>query len=143
MTKQYTGIDGALYADGVKIGRVTEWQLSGAADALDTTTLGDAAKTYAYGIQSFSGSLTLLYYENDASLIEGSVLLGDVLRTTATPTATTHTLDLRMNNGSRTRSLVFKCLLNQVTISASAGEVITAEVSFTVTGQLTTASVVA
>jgi hypothetical protein len=142
MAKQYTGIDGALYIDGAKVGRVTNWELDGAADTLETTTLGDAARTYVYGVQGYSGSLSLLYYETDANTIDGAVAMGDVLRTTATPTATAHTLDLRLNNGSRTRSLTFQALLNNVSISAQVGEIITAEVQFTVTGALTTATVV-
>lgn len=142
MAKQYTGIDGALYVDGAKIGKVTEWTLDAEADALETTTLGDFARTYAYGVQGYSGSCTVLYYEDDAGQIDGTALLSDVLRTTATPTTQTHALDLRLNNGSKTRSLAFNALLNNVSITASVGEIITAEVSFTVSGPLTTATVV-
>lgn len=142
MAKQYTGIDGALFVDGVKVGRVTSWSLDAQADTLETTTLGDAARTYVYGVQSYSGTCTVLYYEDDAGKVEGGSLLGDVIRTTATPTATTHALDLRLNNGSKTRSLAFNALLNNVSISAAVGEVITAEVQFTVSGPLTTATVV-
>lgn len=142
MSKQYSGIDGALYVDGAKIGRVTAWSLDAQADTLETTTLGDFARNYVYGLQGYSGSCTVLYYEDDAGKVDGGALLGDVLRTTATPTATTHALDLRLNNGSKTRSLAFNALLNNVSISASVGEIITAEVSFTVSGPMTTATVV-
>jgi hypothetical protein len=141
MSKQYTGIDGALYVDGVKVGRVTAWSLDAQSDTLETTTLGDAARKYVYGLQGYGGTLTVQYYEDDAGKIDGGALLGDVLRTTATPTTATHALDLRLNNGSRTRSLAFNALLNNVSISASVGEIITAEVSFTVSGPLTTATV--
>ena len=44
MAKQYTGIDGALYADDVKIARVSDWSFSAEADTLETTSLGDYAE---------------------------------------------------------------------------------------------------
>lgn len=142
MAKQFTGIDGALYADGNKVARVADWSLSALADTLETTSLGDFARNYVYGIQSFSGSCTLFYYENDANQIEGKALLGDVLRTTATPTEATHTIELRLSGGASERRVAFRVLLDKVEVSASAGEVIQAQVSFTVTGALTTVTMV-
>lgn len=136
MAKHFTGIDGALYADGNRVGKITEWSFSGSAETLETTTLGDFAKTYVYGIQSFSGSCTLLYYEADAGKIDGSALLADVMRTTQTPTDSTHELELRYQNGAVTHAVRFDCLLPSVSVSASAGEIVTADISFTVTGPL-------
>jgi hypothetical protein len=141
MARQYSGQDAALYVDGAKVGRVTAWELSGNVDALETTTLGDFARSYMQGIESYSGSLTLLYYETDANAIDGGGLLDDVFRTTTAPT-TTHSLELRLSNGSKTRSLGFKAVITDSSISASVGEIITAELSFNVTGPLTTATVI-
>lgn len=138
--KQFTGIDGALYADGAKVGKIQNWSFSAAANTLDCTTLGDFASRYVYGIQNFSGSCTLLYYESEAGAIVGSNLLTDVVRTTQTPTEPTHTMELRYENGAKVHAVSFSCLLNQVSMSAAAGEIITAEVSFTVNGPLTTAT---
>lgn len=140
MAKQYTGIDGALYADGVKVGRVSEWSFSAEADVLETTSLGDFARDYVYGVQSFSGSATVFYYENNSNAIEGGSLLADVVSTGATPTDPTHQLELRFENGSKTRSVKFKCALNSVVIAATAGEIIQANISFTVCGPLLTAA---
>ena len=142
MAKQYTGIDGALYVDDVKVARVSNWSFSGSADILETTSLGDFARNYVYGVQSFNGSATLFYYENASNLIEGNALLSDVVRTTQTPTEPTHTMELRFDGGSQTRKIAFKCALNQVEISASTGEIIQANVSFTVCGPLTTVTMV-
>ena len=88
------GIDGALYADGNKIARVSAGLSAANAAALNTTTtLGDFAETAIYGIQSFTGSCTLYYYEKDGGSIDGgSELMGDVMRTTQTPTDSTHEL---------------------------------------------------
>lgn len=142
MAKQYTGIDGALYADGVKIARVSNWSFTASADTLETTSLGDFARDYIYGIQSFSGTATLFYYENASNLIEGNALLSDVLRTTKTPTEPTHTMELRFDGGSQTRKVSFSCLFNQVEITANTGEIIQANVTFNVCGPLTTVTLV-
>jgi hypothetical protein len=139
--KYFTGIDGSFYADGNKVATVSAWTFSANAAALDTTTLGDFATTSIYGIQSFTGSCTLYYYEKDAGAIDGSALLSDVMRTTQTPTNPTHELVLRYDNGAKTHEVKFKCLLNQVQIAATAGEIVTAAVSFQVTGPLQTATI--
>lgn len=140
MAKQYTGIDGALYVDDVKVARVSSWSFSANADVLETTSLGDFARNYVYGIQSFSGSATVFYYENASNLIEGASLLTDVVRTTQTPTEPTHILELRFTGGSTNRAVKFKCALNTVEITATTGEIIQANITFTVCGALTTAN---
>ena len=64
----------------------------------------------------------------------------DVVRTTATPNEPTHELRLAYMNGATTHEVKFKCLLNQVAIAASAGDIVSAQVTFTVTGPLQTAT---
>ena len=142
MSKTYTGIDGALYLDGNKVAKVQNWSFTASSEALDCTTLGDFAREYVYGIQNFSGAATILYYEQDSGAIDGAGLFSDVMRTTQTPTDSTHSLELRYENGSKSRAVGFDCLLNQVSISAQAGSIVTAEVTFTVTGPLKTATIV-
>lgn len=139
--KYFTGIDGSFYADGNKVATVSAWTFSASAAALNTTTLGDFATTAVYGIQSFTGSCTLYYYEKNAGAIEGGSLMSDVIRTTQTPTNPTHELVLRYDNGAKTHEVKFKCLLNQVQIAATAGDIVTAAVSFQVTGPLQTATI--
>jgi len=136
MAKQFTGIDGALFADGNRVGKITNWTFQGNADALETTTLGDYARCYVYGIQSYSGSCTLLYYEESAGSIVGAPLMSDVMRTTQTPTEGTHEIELRYLNGAANHSVRFDCLLPTVAIAATVGGVVTAEISFQVTGPL-------
>ena len=63
MAKQFTGIDGALYADGNKVARVSNWSFNATAAPLNTTTLGDFATTSIYGIQSFTGTCSVYYCE--------------------------------------------------------------------------------
>ena len=142
MAKQFTGIDGALYVDDVKVARVSNWSFTASVDTREITSLGDYARNYVQGVQSFSGSATLFYYENASNLIEGRAMMTDVIRTTQTPTEPTHTMELRFDNGSQARRVAFKCALNQVEISATTGEIIQANVSFTVCGPLTTVTMV-
>ena len=141
MAKQYTGIDGSLYLNNARVARVADWSLESSVETLEITSLGDFAKDYVYGVQSFSGSATLFYYENASNAIEGGGLLGDVWRTTQTPTDPTHVLELRLTGGSKTRYVKFKVALTQVTISAAAGEIIQAQASFNVCGALQAAVV--
>ena len=141
MAKQFTGIDGSLYADGNKVATVSTWSFEATAETLDVTTLGDFAKRSIYGLQSYTGSCTLFYYEKDGGSIEGAALMSDVMRTTQTPTEPTHELVLRYGNGAKTHEVKFKCLLNSVTIAATAGEIVTAEIAFQVPGPLQTATI--
>jgi hypothetical protein len=139
--KQFTGIDGALYADGNKVARVSAWSFAASAAVLPTTTLGDYAATAVYGVQSFNGNCSIYYYEGDAGAIDGSALMSDVLRTTQTPTEPTHELVLRYENGAAMHEVKFKCLLNAVNIGATAGEIVGAQITYTVTGPLQTATI--
>ena len=140
MAKQFTGQDGALYLDGAKVARVSAWTFSASVDVLPTTTLGDFAATAIYGNQSFSGTCSIYYYEKDGGSIEGGGLLSDVVRTTATPNEPTHELRLAYLNGATTHEVKFRCLLSQVSIAATAGGIVNAEVTFSVTGPLQTAT---
>lgn len=140
MARQYSGIDGRLLVNGNNVGKVRDWTISGSVDTLETTSLADFARDYSAGLQSYSGSATLFYYQNDAGVIEGASLYNDVFRTDRTPEDTKTELSLRFVNGNKTRQVVFDCILNQVDVSASAGEVVEASISFTVCGALKTNS---
>ena len=140
MAKQFTGIDGSLYVDGARVGKVTSWSFEAGADALECTTLGDYARKYIYGLQGYTGSASLLYYEKDGGVIDGNTMLDDVVRTSATETEPRHTLELRYSNGAKVHKVTFKCLFPTVNIVATVGEIATAEVAFTVSGPLTAAT---
>lgn len=142
MAKQYTGIDGSLYVGSTKVARVADWSFSAEVEALEVTSLGDHARDYINGIQSYSGSATLYYYENASNAIEGAAMLGKVLTTAATPTDPDTVLELRLGGGSKDRSVKFKCLIASIEISASTGEIIQASINFNVCGPLQAVSMV-
>ena len=81
-----------------------------------------------------------MYYEKDGGSIDGSALLTDVVRTSQTPTTPSHTMELRYSNGAKVHKVTFTCLLPTVSIVSQVGEIATAEVAFTVSGPLTTAT---
>ena len=141
MAKQFTGIDGELLADGNKVGRVSSWSFDAQVATLPTTTLGDFATTAIYGLQTFSGSCSVYYYETDAGAIDGAVLMTDAIRTTQTPAEPTHELILRYKNGATVHEVQFKCLLTSVALAASSGEIARAQISYQETGPLLTATI--
>lgn len=136
MARQYSGIDGRLLVNGTNVGKVKNWSLSGGVDTLETTSLADFARSYSAGLQSYTGSASLFYYQNDAGVIEGAALYNDVYRTDRTPENTKTELTLRFASGNKVREVRFNCILNQVDIGAAAGEVVEASISFTVSGPL-------
>ena len=136
MGKFYSGIEGSLSVDGVVIGKVREWEFEGSAAALNTTTLGDWAPTYRYGMQGYSGSCSVLYYAVDDGTIEAKPLLGTVIRTGQVPTDQKH----RFKLASSDRSVEFDALITSVGIGAEAGSVMRATIAFTVSGPLIEAS---
>jgi hypothetical protein len=136
MGKLYSGITGSLSVDGVTIGKVREWSLEGSAEALATTTLGDWAPTYRYGRQQYAGSCVVLYYADENGKVESKPLIGDVLQTGKVPTG----LKRRFKLVAGDRSVEFDALVTDVSMAAGAGDVLSADVSFTVSGPLIEAS---
>ena len=59
MAKQFTGIDGALYADGNKVPRVSAWTFSASAAALPTTTL-EISRQPLYTASKLLGTCTII-----------------------------------------------------------------------------------
>jgi hypothetical protein len=136
MGNYLTGIDGALYADGVKVGRVKGWTFSGSVAQFETTNLGSTAKTYVSGIQDYSGSCTVHLHEENAGALPSSRLTDGVLATTATPHDKKHRIRLAAGGRLSKREIEADVLITSVQLQASAGDVLTAAIDFTVTGGL-------
>ena len=136
-TRYFSGIDGALLIGGTQIAKVRSWSLSATADTIETTTTADYARTYVFGRQGWSGSCTVLYYENSAGALAMQPLLANTIRTTSLPSTTTHVLKLQLTSA---RAIQANVLINSASISASSGEVVEVYVDFVVTGLLTEAT---
>jgi hypothetical protein len=143
----YTGRQGFMYGPRgnatVQYGKVTNWSLQGDLETLETTSLGDTVRSYTPGVQSFSGSATLLYYDDPANNNDASALLQKVITTGAVTSPVTLTLRLSANlqNQNANRDVTLNAYITSATIGASVGEVCSAQISFQATGALTAASI--
>lgn len=137
MAKHFTGSDGALYVGGTRIAKVRNWNISGSVETLNVTRTDDTAAKFIYGRQSYSGSCTALYYEDDASALEMSALLSNIIRTSGTSATATATLLLELASNRQLQATV---LFTQADISATTGDIVSVNLSFVVTGNLTVAT---
>lgn len=136
MAKAYTGRDGRLLIDGVEQIKVSSWSLTGTLEVLETTTLGDSQRTYVPGVQEFSGSATLLYY-NDDSRNDAATALKKVLRVAGVTDTDTVDLRLRLVEGATNHDVRLTAYVTSVTFGANVGEVSSADINFQGTGALT------
>ena len=137
MSKMYTGRDGRMLLGTTDLGKVTNWTLQADLETLETTSLGDYQREYTHGVQSFSGSATLLYY-NDGTANDASTLLREIVKTGSVTTPVT--LTLRLTDGTTNSDATFSAYITSASIGASVGEVSSAQISFQATGALTTAT---
>ena len=136
MAKIYTGRDGRLLIDGVDQIKVTSWQLSGSLEMLETTSLGDAQRSYAPGVQEFNGSATILYYNDGTGRNDAAAALKKVLRVSGVSAADTVDLRLRLVEGSTNHDVRLTAYITSVSYGASVGEISSAQISFQATGAL-------
>ena len=140
--KYYTGRDGKMLGPRgnatVEYGKVTNWSLQADLETLETTSLGDLQRSYTPGVQSFSGSATLLYY-NDNVNNDASALLRQVINTGGVSSPITLTLRLSDSNLGN-NDATFSAYITSASIGSAVGEVSSAQISFQATGALTTAT---
>ena len=137
MAKMYTGRDGRLLIDGTNQVKVTNWSLTGSLEVLETTTLGDDQRTYVPGVQEFSGSASLLYYNDDAGRNDAATALKKVLKIAGIESSDTVDLRLRLVEGNKNHDVRLTAYVTSVSFSAGVGEVSAAQISFQGTGALT------
>lgn len=143
MAKVFTGRDGRLLLGTTQLAKVTSWSLEASVEMLDTTSLGDNLRSFTPGLQAFDGSASLIYYKDDAGTVDASSLLRRLIRTGTGGVTTSDlvTMNLRLVDGASTRDINFNAYITSASFSASVGEIVSAEISFQVTGALTGASV--
>jgi hypothetical protein len=136
MTAFVDSTQGNLYVNGSRVGKVRGFSISGEAEPLETTTLDDYVRTYATGRRRYQGSCNLFYYETDQKKVEGSALIGSILKSGNTPSAGKCRLKFEVQN----RALEFDAIVTTVETGLSAGGIMMAAINFVVTGQLIDAS---
>jgi hypothetical protein len=119
---------------------VTTWSLQAEVDMLETTTLADDDRSYVPGVRSFSGSATLLYYQDNASRNDAATLIKAVA-TTGTQSTTPIALTLRLRDGASFKDITLNAFVSSASYGANVGEVVSAQISFRGTGALTTVTI--
>lgn len=137
MAKHFTGSDGALYVGGTRIAKIRNWTLNGSVETLDVTRTDDTARKFIYGRQNYSGSCTALYYEDDSGALEMNTMLSNIIRTSGTSATATATLLLQLASDRQIQATV---LFTSADISASTGEIVSVNLGFQVTGNLSIAT---
>jgi hypothetical protein len=137
MAKVFTGKDGRLLLDGIEQVKVTNWSLTGNLEMLETTSLGDNQRSYCPGVQEFSGSATLLYYNDGTGRNDAALALRKVLRIDGVNEGDTVDMRLRLVEGSTNHDVRMATYITSVSFGASVGEVGSAQIDFQGTGALT------
>lgn len=140
MAKMYTGKDGVLQVGGTDQLKVTTWSLQAEVDMLETTTLDDDDRSYVPGIRSFSGSATLLYYQDSAGRNDAATLIKTVA-TTGTQSTTPIDLTLRLRDSANIKDIRLNVFISSASYGANVGEEVNAQISFRGTGALTTVTI--
>lgn len=121
----HTGSSGSIKAGGVTLAKVAGWSLTSSVEALEVTSLADAARDYTVGLKSASGSCSVWMYEEAAN-----PLLGKVVKQGAGSDADKVTLTL----GWGAKAITVSAILTAADIACRVGEVMQAQLSFTVCG---------
>lgn len=123
----FSGKDGRVVFNGKATTRVSAWSFESSVDTLDVTDLGEGARSYVAGLKSSAGTMSIFYHDDDNSLLS---ILNNVI-TKGTPEAAL--LELRWTG----KVVSMMAFINTATITCNVGEVMSAQLSFTATGELT------
>jgi hypothetical protein len=115
--------------------------LTGNLETLETTTLGDSQRSYTPGVQEFSGSASLLYYNDDADRNDAATALKKVLKVAGISDSDTVTMTLRLVEGNANHDVQLTAYITSVSFGAAVGEVSRADISFQGTGALTAVTI--
>ena len=126
----FTGQDGVLVFNSQTQVRVRNWSFTSNVDTLETTDLGDGARSYRAGLKTATATCTIMYHNDNAAL--QSILATSMANSTTTPTS--HRLELRWDG----KDLDFNAFITSVNVTCSVGEVMTADLSFQMTGEYQT-----
>lgn len=143
MAKAYSGRDGSVLLDSTTLVKCTSWSLQADMELLETTSLGDAIRSYTPGIQGFSGSARLIYYKKDDNTNDASTLLRKLIKTGTTGVSASDTvvLTLRLADGTSYNDIKLTGYITSASIGASVGDITSADISFQATGALSVATI--
>ena len=124
-----TGTSGELRYNNARIAKCRDYSLEISRDALETTSLGDPARTYTTGIRGATGSATILYDRDD---INTRNLLNSIMDDEADLQSMSFVLDVA--NG---QAMNAQAVITSVSTPVSVGDVIACSVNFQISGDIT------
>lgn len=132
MAHLYTGRDGFMRFGQNQVAKVTSFSLQGDLELLEATSLRDSVKSFVPGLQSFSGSATILYYR-DGPTNPGITLLNTFIKSGTAGVSDTVNISFRFEarDGQSEREITFDAYITSASLGASVGEVSSAQISFT------------
>ena len=124
----FSGQDGVLVFNDRTQVRVRNWSFTSNVDTLETTDLGRDSRKYVAGLKTATATCTIMYHNDNNTL-------RDILNTAVkTGAPTSHRLELRWDD----KDLDFEAFITSVNVTCSVGEVMTADLSFQMTGDYLT-----
>jgi hypothetical protein len=117
--------------NGTVLGLARDISLSISKDALETTTLANRDRTYVGGLRGATGTCSLLFDDTDT-------LVASLLNRITGNASTTEDGSLTFNFAADGARFILPVLITSVGMTASSGDLVTAEVEFQVTGPLPT-----
>lgn len=123
-----TGTSGELRYNNARIAKCREYSLEISRDALETTSLGDHARTYTAGIRGATGSATILYDRDD---INTRNLLNSILD----DDADTQSVSFVFNKVDG-QAMNTDAILTSVSAPVTVGDVVACGVSFQISGDI-------
>ena len=124
----HSGRDGSLYANGVKLARVSSWSITASVEALEVTDLGMNERTYVPGLKSAQGTASIFYYDDDPE-----PLLKRIIKTGAVSDADVVELSLRWGD----KRISAPVVLTSAALTCAVGSVMQADIGFTVSSDYT------
>lgn len=122
-----------------KVGNLKNWSITFQMPVLSTECLEDTDRTIIHGVRSFSGTSSLLYYQESNSNLRRMIdtfVYGKSSQSDYTSKNFGQNkepeyanMTLRLFDGSN-RDIKFTCLITNFTISCAVGEVVSADISF-------------
>lgn len=123
-----TGTNGQLRYAGQRVAKCRDFSIDISRDALETTSLGEADRSFIKGIRGSTGSATILYDEENPATIA-------MLNSVFDDTDSFGNIDLYLNTSTDKR-LTCSAFLTQVGTPVSVGEVTACSVQFQITGPI-------
>ena len=137
----YSGRDAKLWfgtTETAQQAKVVDWSMKSSTSLLEITTLGDKHKDYIPGIIGYSGSATLLYYQDSSNEVEASSWLTNAGISTDDGGVSTDnkvTMEFRVyGGGTGYKKIKVNAYLTSASVGVSVGDIVKTNFSFTVCG---------